>query len=177
MSGRRSRIRTGRWRSRSLERYRTPLRYVSKWTVVRPLLAGMLRCVLACVRMVSSVVRMRLRQWRLSMGKFCASKRRTFAPRQGPLQPLLDAEWSLGTITATTAIATRTASIPLGADRWRVLVVNAATGVVAFDNQSMATTINITGLTTLTTYRVYAYWTLNLATVSDASPAKSLTTI
>lgn len=92
---------------------------------------------------------------------------------------MVDADWSIGTITATTIQINRIAAFPTGADRWGAIVVNPATGVIAFSSFLATTPLSATGLTTLTAYRIYVAWFISgtFARVSDWSPFRLVTTI
>lgn len=112
------------------------------------------------------------------MGKHAQYAKRGTARQQGNVAAMGNADWSLGAVTATTQVVNLLAAFPPNADRWGVLVVNAATGVVAFSTFQLATPITATGLVTATTYRVQVAWfqSPGFQRVSDWSPARTFTT-
>lgn len=110
------------------------------------------------------------------MGRHAAARKRGSAPLFGIVAAPDIAGFSVGTITATTIPVNRAASFPAGVDRWGLFVVNVLTGAVAFENITNLTSLTATGLTTLTQYRVYVYWSANLARISSLSLLATVTT-
>lgn len=112
------------------------------------------------------------------MGKW-ARARRTGSNKSYGTQPAPTlADFSIGTVTATTIPVNRLNPIPSPADRWGLLVVVKATGAVAFTlGLSAATPITATGLVTATTYTVRICWALASGLrVSEFSPSVDVTT-
>jgi hypothetical protein len=79
----------------------------------------------------------------------------------------------VGTITATTIAFNRIAAIPGGATAMLWRAINNATNApaTAFAGSPMV------GLTTVTAYRIQAAWFNGSIQVSEASPARLVTTI
>lgn len=119
------------------------------------------------------------RHWKANaMGKWAQYSKRGSAAQTGFLAAPVDADWSIGTLTATTAPINRLSNIPAPADRWGILVIKVADGTVAFSNFAAGTPITATGLTTATQYRVLIAWyqSPSFARVSDWSPPRTFTT-
>lgn len=111
---------------------------------------------------------------KVAVGKWAQYQKRGGAVTLGSLAPPAGQpiDWTIGTQTATTIPTTRVAAIPAGATQmlWRAIRNSDGAVVVPFNN-------SLTGLTTLTAYRVAAAWFNGSGIqVSDASPAAIVTT-
>jgi hypothetical protein len=106
------------------------------------------------------------------MGKFAQYLKRGSASQHGLMSGPIDADWTVGTPTATTIPLTRVAAIPAGATQMLWRAINAATGALGspFNGSPLS------GLTTATQYKVQAAWFNGSIQVSDASPVKLVTT-
>lgn len=113
----------------------------------------------------------------VNVGKYASQLKRGSVWSFGALPAPGLADFSLGALTSTTIPVNRIAGFPGEADRWGILVVNAATGAVAFTNIAAGTPITATGLTSGQTYRVQIAWFISgsLARVSAWSPAQTAT--
>lgn len=113
----------------------------------------------------------------VTVGKWASYAKRGSAAQTGFVKAPVDADWSVGTLTATTIPMNLLSPIPEQAGRWGYLVVNNATGVAVAQNVGLATPLTATGLVSGTTYRVQIAWfqTGSLARVSDWSPPRTVT--
>lgn len=111
------------------------------------------------------------------MGRHRAKLMAGSAAATGFTSPPLVTDFSLALNTATSENITRIAGFPPTADRWTVIVVDALTGAITFQNTALGSPINATGLTTGRVYRVYMAWAVSgsLQRVSDWSPPQSFT--
>lgn len=101
------------------------------------------------------------------MGKWASAKKHGSQGAFGQFAGPLVAGFSLGVVTATTIPVNRAASYPPGVDRWGVMAVNTLTGAISFENITTLAALTATGLVSGQTYRVYVYWSANLARVSE----------
>lgn len=107
------------------------------------------------------------------MGKWASYNKRGSAPFGGIMAAPAGADWSVGTITTTSIAFTRIAAIPTGATTMLGRAINNVTNVPA----TAFTGSPITGLTTLTAYRVQVAWFNGSIQVSDPSPAVLVSTV
>jgi hypothetical protein len=110
------------------------------------------------------------------MGKWAQYQKRGSAGTIGTLPPPLDADWILGTITATTAQGTRVTAAPLPATLVQFRVRTAAGGAWFLNGSPVATTGNFAGLTTATAYVMQMAWASPTGAISDWSVSKPFTT-
>lgn len=111
------------------------------------------------------------------MGKFAQYQKRGSSKGQGTLPAPILTDFTPGGPGATSIAIGRNVSIPAGADQWGVLVQPGAGGAPQGTSPVQSgTPITVTGLTTLTPYKVRIAWFLGTVRVSEWSDFKTFTT-
>jgi hypothetical protein len=112
------------------------------------------------------------------MGKHAQYVKRGSSVGQGFLTPPAAADWSLGIPTASNVVATLSAAIPAGADRWGVMAIKASTNIPVPVNTSTLATVTVTPLDANNNYRAVAAWfsTASNKQVSEWSAPKVFST-
>jgi len=112
------------------------------------------------------------------MGKHAQYVKRGSSTGQGFLTPPAAADWSLGIPTSSNVVATLSAAIPAGADRWGVMAIKTSNNIPVPVNVSTTSTITVTPLDASFNYRAVAAWfsTANNVQVSAWSAPKLFST-
>jgi hypothetical protein len=110
------------------------------------------------------------------MGKWATYQKRGTAHQQGFLTPPAAADWSFSGVTTTAFNVNLLVPIPPPATQWAIQTRQQGTTTWTLRGPTPATPINVTGLTTGTTYEVQAAYFLNGAQVSPWSPTKTQAT-
>jgi hypothetical protein len=110
------------------------------------------------------------------MGHWSQNRRRGGTGHSGVLAAPQSGDWSVGTIAATTVEVLRAVPIPLPATLLSARVLLASTHAFVTGTGSSASSFNVTGLTTGTSYLLQVSWSKSTGTISDWSAEVPFTT-